>query len=166
MGIFSVIFLRRHLYLFQWLSLVSVMIGVCIVGLSGTILKESASATGSASSAVSQLAGGFATNFSTVTLPASHPEVAAYNLPLSTEPVSLGLFGGLGGIFGQGQDSSRSKEGSGSDEDVPEAIEALLGVLLILFAQIFTASQFVLEEKVSSAQATRSSSLVHNLTHV
>ena len=85
-GVFSVIFLRRHLHLFQWLSLVTVMMGVSVVGLSGTIFKA--------------------------------PEA-----------------------------SPSSESG---DDEIPEAAQALLGVLLILFAQLFTASQFVLEEKIMS----------------
>jgi drug/metabolite transporter (DMT)-like permease len=36
-ALFSVIFLRRHLYLFQWVSLVGVVAGVAIVGLAGAI---------------------------------------------------------------------------------------------------------------------------------
>ncbi|GAC73912.1 predicted integral membrane protein [Moesziomyces antarcticus T-34] len=84
-GVFSVIFLRRHLHLFQWLSLVTVMMGVSVVGLSGTVFKA--------------------------------PE------------------------------ASPSSDG---DDEIPETAQALLGVLLILFAQLFTASQFVLEEKIMS----------------
>ncbi|CCF51146.1 hypothetical protein NDA11_006136 [Ustilago hordei] len=85
-GVFSVIFLRRHLHMFQWLSLVTVMMGVSVVGLSGTVFKS--------------------------------PEAAP-----SSE---------------------------GGDDEIPETAQALLGVLLILFAQLFTASQFVLEEKIMS----------------
>lgn len=99
-GIFSVIFLRRHLYLFQWLMLVTVMLGVSIVGLSGTILKE-------------------------VDETVVSPSAVIVN-------------------------RKRDGEGQGDQPDVPPAVTALLGVLLILFAQIFTASQFVLEEKVSA----------------
>jgi drug/metabolite transporter (DMT)-like permease len=80
-GVFSVIFLRRHLFLFQWLCLVMVMLGVSIVGLSGTLLQSS-----------------------------------------------------MKGDEGETQ----------PDDDLPPATQALLGVFLILFAQIFTASQFVL----------------------
>lgn len=95
-GVFSVIFLRRHLFLFQWLSLVTVMLGVCVVGLSGTIFKE-------------------------------------------VEPESIpGL---------QVPKAVTTMKGNG-DEELPETVTALLGVLLILFAQLFTAAQFVLEEKV------------------
>jgi drug/metabolite transporter (DMT)-like permease len=39
-GILSVIFLRRRLFLYQWASLVIVMLGVCIVGLSGSLVKK------------------------------------------------------------------------------------------------------------------------------
>ncbi|SJX60716.1 uncharacterized protein SRS1_11944 [Sporisorium reilianum f. sp. reilianum] len=84
-GVFSVIFLRRHLHLFQWLSLVTVMMGVSVVGLSGTVFKA---------------------------------------------PEATGSFD--------------------EDDEIGESTQALLGVLLILFAQLFTASQFVLEEKIMS----------------
>lgn len=114
-GIFSVIFLRRYIHLYQWLSLLTVMLGVCVVGLSGTILKGDDLSTGSM-------------------LPAAHPAAGALNRPLSTEPVfSLKGF------------SSRN------DEDIPDSVAAMFGVLLILFAQLFTATQFVLEEKVSQS---------------
>lgn len=92
-GVFSVIFLRRHLFLFQWLSLLTVMLGVCVVGLSGTIFKEA-------------------------------------------EPEALKAL------------AARTMAKGNGDEELPETVTALLGVLLILFAQFFTAGQFVLEEKI------------------
>ena len=85
-GIFSVLFLKRKLYLYQWLSLVTVMIGVSIVGLSGSLIKNATSADD------------------------------VLNL------LSI-----------NGPDAS---------------VRVLVGVLFILFAQLFTATQFVLEEKV------------------
>jgi hypothetical protein len=39
-GILSVIFLRRHLWLYQWTALVIVTTGVCLVGLSGSLAKK------------------------------------------------------------------------------------------------------------------------------
>lgn len=39
-GLFSVIFLKRHLRLFQWFALVTVVLGVGIVGLAGAIYKD------------------------------------------------------------------------------------------------------------------------------
>jgi len=39
-GLFSVIFLRRKLHLFQWFALVTVVLGVAIVGLAGAIYKD------------------------------------------------------------------------------------------------------------------------------
>lgn len=39
-GLFSVIFLRRRLHLFQWFALITVVLGVGIVGLAGAIYKE------------------------------------------------------------------------------------------------------------------------------
>jgi drug/metabolite transporter (DMT)-like permease len=39
-GLFSVMFLRRRLHLFQWFALVTVVLGVGIVGLAGAIYKD------------------------------------------------------------------------------------------------------------------------------
>lgn len=88
-GLFSVLFLRRRLHLFQWLSLVGVVLGVAVVGLAGAIWPDEKQA---------RQHGG-----------AAAPDDA-------TE-------GGL-------SDTAR----------------AIIGVLLIAGAQIFTATQFVLEE--------------------
>lgn len=87
-GVLSVIFLRRHLALYQWASLVIVTMGVALVGLAGTLAKR----------------GGVT------------PE-NLYNLAVSVRA-----------------------------DDEPAKVA--LGVLLILFAQIFTASQYVVEEKI------------------
>ena len=87
-GLFSVIFLRRHLRLFQWLSLVGVVLGVAIVGLAGALWPdEKAAASG-----------------------------------------------------------SDSADGLDAGDGLSDAAAAVIGVLLIAGAQIFTATQFVLEE--------------------
>lgn len=39
-GLFSVVFLRRKLHLYQWFALVTVVLGVAIVGLAGAIYKD------------------------------------------------------------------------------------------------------------------------------
>lgn len=39
-GLFSVVFLRRRLHLFQWFALVTVVLGVAIVGLAGAMYKD------------------------------------------------------------------------------------------------------------------------------
>jgi drug/metabolite transporter (DMT)-like permease len=83
-GLLSVLFLRRHLYLFQWLSLVGVVIGVAIVGLAGALWPD------------------------------------------DNKTKALGIDTADGGLS--------------------ESAKAVVGVLLIAGAQIFTASQFVLEE--------------------
>ena len=82
-GLFSVIFLRRHLHMFQWLSLVGVVMGVACVGLAGAIWPDKKA----------------------------------------------------------GLSSGGEEEGA-----MPETTRAIIGVLLIAGAQIFTATQFVLEE--------------------
>jgi hypothetical protein len=87
-GLFSVIFLKRHLHLFQWLSLMGVVMGVAVVGLAGAIWPD------------------------------EKPENS----------------------IGQPEEDSL-KDGGLSD-----ATRAIVGVLLIAGAQIFTATQFVLEE--------------------
>ena len=112
-GVFSVIFLHRNLYLFHWLSLVTVMTGVLIVGLSGTILKES---------------------------PPGLLDYIPHTLGLSPDAIAPKI----------GGSSEATLLLAKGDEDVSETITALLGVLLILFAQFFTAGQFVLEEKIMS----------------
>ncbi|KJZ75999.1 hypothetical protein HIM_04455 [Hirsutella minnesotensis 3608] len=85
-GLFSVLFLHRHLRLFQWLSLVGVVLGVGVVGLAGAIWPDEKKTT--------------------------QPD-----------------FGGQAAADG-----------------LSDAARAIIGVLLIAGAQIFTATQFVLEE--------------------
>ncbi|KAF6843679.1 integral membrane protein [Colletotrichum musicola] len=82
-GLFSVIFLRRHLFLFQWLSLVGVVLGVAIVGLAGAIYHE---------------------------------------------------------------DKDGAKNVADDGTSTSNSLLSVIGVLLIAGAQIFTATQFVLEE--------------------
>ncbi|KAI0049709.1 hypothetical protein FA95DRAFT_1604175 [Auriscalpium vulgare] len=83
-GVLSVIFLHRRLHLYQWLSLATVILGVSLVGFSGSLIKDT----------------------------------------LHTSMLDA--------------------------TDEPEATKVLLGVFFILFAQIFTATQFVVEEKILS----------------
>ena len=84
-GLFSVLFLRRKLYLYQWISLFVVVLGVALVGLAGA-------------------------------------------------------------LFGGETDHDFTQEDGSSIKDTPQALKTVVGVLLIAAAQIFTASQFVLEE--------------------
>ncbi|KAG5296864.1 integral membrane protein [Histoplasma ohiense] len=95
-GLFSVLFLRRKLYLYQWLALVVAVLGVGIVGLAGAIFKDNTEALGD-SRTVAQLI-------------------------------------------------SRAEELDGLSGETPVAVRTIIGVLLIAGAQIFTATQFVLEE--------------------
>ncbi|WVR06554.1 hypothetical protein IAU60_003585 [Kwoniella sp. DSM 27419] len=82
-GVLSVIFLRRHLFLYQWSALVIVTMGVCLVGLSGSLVKKT-----------------LADPIDTIRMLAQRP-----------------------------------------DED---PARVALGVMLILFAQVFTASQYIM----------------------
>ncbi|KAI0374693.1 hypothetical protein BV20DRAFT_986450 [Pilatotrama ljubarskyi] len=90
-GVLSVIFLRRRLWLYQWISLITVMAGVSLVGLSGSLVKD----------AVKESA------------------VNLFDDVPSPEPI-----------------------------EEPEVTKVLVGVFFILFAQVFTAAQFVVEEKI------------------
>jgi hypothetical protein len=89
-GLFSVVFLRRHLHLFQWLSLVGVVLGVGLVGLAGAI-----------------------------------------------------------------QPDKKHADSVSGDDDVgrADALRVVVGVLMIAGAQIFTATQFVLEEWILERSA-------------
>ncbi|KAH6985090.1 hypothetical protein BKA56DRAFT_582281 [Ilyonectria sp. MPI-CAGE-AT-0026] len=84
-GLFSVMFLGRRLWLFQWISLLGVVLGVAVVGLAGVISPD------------------------------KKPESPH-------------------------QDESETEAG------LSDAVRTIVGVLLIAGAQIFTATQFVLEE--------------------
>jgi len=88
-GIFSVVFLGRRLYAFQWISLVGVMLGVGVVGLAGAIQPD------------------------------------------SKHPVSAAALDSVGA----------------------DALRVIVGVLMIAGAQIFTATQFVLEEWILERSA-------------
>ncbi|KFY25993.1 hypothetical protein V493_04324 [Pseudogymnoascus sp. VKM F-4281 (FW-2241)] len=92
-GIFSVVFLKKHLYLFQWSALATVVLGVSLVGLAGSLQAED------------------------VTKPASVLEGAKNAAVIMARVAST-----------------------------PDAISTMIGVFLIAGAQIFTATQFVLEE--------------------
>ena len=93
-GLFSVVFLKRHLYAFQWLSLVGVVLGVGIVGLAGAI----------------------------------QPDKKPGGLP--------------------------EEEGGGGDGQLSgDALSVIFGVLMIAGAQVFTATQFVLEEWILERSA-------------
>ncbi|TFK90433.1 hypothetical protein K466DRAFT_583759 [Polyporus arcularius HHB13444] len=92
-GVLSVIFLRRRLWLYQWVSLITVMAGVSLVGLSGSMVKDAVKESG----------------------------VNTFDEIPPPEPI-----------------------------EEPEVTKVLVGVFFILFAQVFTATQFVVEEKIMS----------------
>jgi drug/metabolite transporter (DMT)-like permease len=91
-GLFSVVFLKRRLHLFQWFALVMVVLGVGLVGLAGALYKDNKAA------------------------PAA--------LLMVREAVAIIV----------------------RTARTPEAIRTIIGIFLIAGAQIFTATQFVLEE--------------------
>ncbi|KAH8692777.1 hypothetical protein BGW36DRAFT_399578 [Talaromyces proteolyticus] len=94
-GLFSVLLLHRKLYLYQWLGLVVVVLGVALVGLAGVLFGNS----------------------------------QGHDLEDGINNISLKYV----------RDIHTSSQ-------TPESVAVLIGVFLIAAAQIFTASQFVLEE--------------------
>lgn len=103
-GLFSVIFLKRHLGPWKWASLFGVVAGVAIVGLAGALADTDSSPSGSVESPEKQQS---LQNRSSLLLRASM-----------------------------------------SAEAIHTARETIIGVLMIAGAQIFTASQFVIEESI------------------
>ncbi|KAF9036574.1 hypothetical protein BJ165DRAFT_1504429 [Panaeolus papilionaceus] len=99
-GVFSVLFLRRRLWLYQWVSLLIVMSGVALVGYSGSLVKE----------AVKQ----------------DIVNILARALDISPDHT----------------------KGYHTAAEDPEVTKVLVGIFFILFAQVFTATQFVTEEKI------------------
>ncbi|KAL2074585.1 hypothetical protein VTL71DRAFT_8363 [Oculimacula yallundae] len=93
-GLFSVIFLKKKLHLFQWFALFTVVTGVAIVGLAGALFKD---------------------------------HKAAKDVVLMMREVAVAM-------------NTKAR--------TPEAIQTIIGIFLIAGAQIFTASQFVLEEHI------------------
>jgi drug/metabolite transporter (DMT)-like permease len=92
-GFFSVIFLKRRLFMYQWFALVMVVLGVGIVGLAGALYKEAEPTP--------------------ATILLLVKEIAARTVAVVS---------------------------------TPEAVRTIIGILLIAGAQVFTATQFVLEE--------------------
>lgn len=98
-GLFSVVFLRRKLYLYQWSALFIVVLGVGIVGLAGALAPK---------------------------------ETLKPDSNSITQPAILIL--------------RAVTEELKTMAKTPAAVQTIIGVLMIAAAQIFTATQFVLEE--------------------
>ncbi|KAL5336503.1 hypothetical protein BJX70DRAFT_279740 [Aspergillus crustosus] len=95
-GLFSVLFLRRKLYLYQWVALFVVVLGVALVGLAGALFGDN-----------------------------QGHDITQESVKAVVESATMEI-----------RAVART----------PEAVRAIVGVLLIAAAQVFTASQFVLEE--------------------
>lgn len=98
-GLFSVLFLHRKIFFYQWSALFIVVIGVAIVGLAGAIAPN----------------------------PQAQPDPRSF-----TETTILLVRDSLQHVRAAGISSG--------------ALKTILGVLMIAGAQVFTATQFVLEE--------------------
>ncbi|KAL2439203.1 Solute carrier family 35 member F6 [Exophiala dermatitidis] len=98
-GLFSVVFLKRRLFLYHWVSLLIVVLGVALVGLAGAIYSGDKNSQGS-----------------------KDAELVLHHVLLSVRDA----------VVVQATD--------------PAVLKTVLGICLIAFAQIFTATQFCLEE--------------------
>jgi len=101
-GVFSVVFLRRRLWLYQWVSLIIVMSGVALVGYSGSLVKDAVK------------------------------EAVVHHLARALD---------------------LHHDASKKAIEEPEVTKVLVGIFFILFAQVFTATQFVVEEKIMGRYA-------------
>ncbi len=115
-GLFSVLFLHRRLHFYQWSALFIVVSGVAIVGLAGAIAKDPQKKP-------------------IHPLPGHHPSNSPQNSE-EGEAILLSIRTLLSTTSNQIHETATS----------PAALQTILGVLLIAFAQVFTATQFVLEE--------------------
>lgn len=106
-GLFSVLFLKRHLHLFQWFALVTVVLGVSIVGLAGAISKDDKTTHSGSAELLTR--------------------IFDMNMDLLKRAI-------------------KSDEVDHGDDGAAPVVRTILGVFLIAGAQIFTATQFVLEE--------------------
>ena len=99
-GLFSVVFLKRKLFLYHWFSLFIVVVGVGLVGLAGALFKGDKN-------------------------PQSVPEEDKVDAVKGFSVFARDVF-----VRAEG----------------PAVLHTILGIFLIAFAQVFTATQFVLEE--------------------
>lgn len=109
-GLFSVIFLKRHLSAFKWASLFIVVLGVAVVGLAGALENKKASVPGTDAPGMKEL-----------------KHQVAHNVVHAVRSAAKGV-------------KATAEEHT--------AAQTVIGILLIAGAQIFTASQFVLEESI------------------
>jgi drug/metabolite transporter (DMT)-like permease len=113
-GLFSVIFLKRHMGAFKWASLFIVVAGVAVVGLAGALENKKA------------------------TVPGTAP---------GSDPPSMGELRHqmARGTIHMIRDAAKSVVATAQEHS---AAQTIIGMLLIAGAQIFTASQFVIEESI------------------
>jgi len=113
-GLFSVIFLKRHLNAFKWASLFIVVAGVAVVGLAGALENKKATVPGTAPGA-------------------DPPSMGELRHQVAHSTIHLI------------RDAAKSVTVAAREHS---AAQTIIGMLLIAGAQIFTASQFVIEESI------------------
>lgn len=119
-GLLSVLFLRRRLASYKWAGLFIVVAGVAIVGLAGAVARDHKAVPGSGTSA----------------------DGYGHGIKEDIQLHARSVMETLGNAL-----RHRSME-SREAEKTPLAVQTLIGVFLIACAQIFTAAQFVVEERI------------------
>lgn len=113
-GLFSVVFLKRHLGPWKWASLFIVVSGVAVVGLAGALENKKA------------------------TVPGSKPGADGSSMNELRHQVAHGVMHAVREIAKDVKITAQEHT----------AAQTIVGILLIAGAQIFTASQFVIEESI------------------
>eukprot|EP00775_Hariotina_reticulata_P005318 gene5318-5553_t len=155
-GMFTILILRRQLFVHNWLGMVLITAGAALVGASSVIYSSSSTqqpghqdiAAGlmTAATAASHNNGWYS-----ITRVASRGLLTAAAQPASSGALAAGGAGavpGLGLWLWQGLFSgSSSGDGGGGGDGGAVAAAPLFGDILVVAAQMFTALQFILEEK-------------------
>lgn len=137
-GLFSVIFLRRHLSAYKWFALFVVVFGVAVVGLAGIVEQRGPRVPGVIDSPDSDTVsdkGALSSATTSAAVGSSHDLVHRASRLLVRQ------------ISSAASPSTISPTQATHPTSTPPLL-TLLGILLIALAQIFTASQFVLEESL------------------
>jgi len=150
-GMFTILILRRQLFVHNWLGMVLITAGAALVGASSIIYNSSSSTQQPGHQDMT------AVGLITAAAATSHngwygiSRVASRGL-LTAAPEAAGgeAAGGTGGVLGLGLLPGLvmgSSSGGGDGDGGVVAAAPLFGDILVVAAQMFTALQFILEEK-------------------
>lgn len=134
-GMFTISILRRRLYIHNWLGMVLITAGAALVGASSVLHQESAGHNNTSLIPAGSSLGLYVQN--TTAAAGLHLHYSAGY----SRVASRGLLGPQGGLLNH----TNSRVLGGESSDVAAA--PLFGDILVVIAQMFTALQFITEEK-------------------